>query len=113
MQSLVKDIANPFLGIVTGNLDVSNYFGCKWPDVRNTCAGTRSWGARNRGGSFITASINFMIIAWGVFLLIKKVNKIEDLADGEDEPIVDTKPQTTNGRHLFTEICDEVRKDRK
>jgi len=26
VQSLVKDIANPFLGIVTGNLDVSNYF---------------------------------------------------------------------------------------
>ena len=67
-------------------------FGFKWPDIRNTCVGARSWGARNRGGILITAIINFMIIAWSVFLIIKTVNKIKDLADGENESILTQNP---------------------
>ena len=64
------------------------------------------------GGSFITAIINFMIIGWAIFLLIKAVNKIEDLADGKDELTIDTKSKPPTAEELLTEIRDELREDR-
>ena len=69
-------------------------------------------GARNRGGSLITAIINFMIIALSVFLITKTVNKIKDLSDAENESIIDTKPKPPTVEQLLTEICDELLEDR-
>ena len=46
-------------------------------------------------------------------MLIKAVNKIEDLANGEDEPTVDTKPKPPMAEALRIEICDELREDVK
>ena len=64
-------------------------------------------------GNFITAIINFIIIASAIFLLIKAVNKIEDLADGKDELTIDTKSKPPTADELLTEIWDELREDRK
>jgi len=111
VQSLVKDIVNPLLGVVTGNLDFSNYFIALNGETYETLAKAREAGAPILAwGSFITAIINFMIIAWAVFLLIKAVNKIEDLVegDGDAEPPIKPKPPTVE--ELLTEIRDEIRK---
>ena len=60
--------------------------------------------------SFITAIINFMIIAWAVFLLIKAVNKIEDFVEGENDDEQSVKPKPPTVEQLLTEIRDEIRK---
>ena len=64
-------------------------------------------------GSFITTIINFMIIAWAVFLLIKAVNKIEDLVDGENEEEMEAGPKPPTAEELLTQIRDELRDSKK
>ena len=111
VQSLVKDIVNPLLGVVTGNLDFSNYFIALDGQVYDTLTKAREAGAPVLAwGSFITAIINFMIIAWAVFLLIQAVNKIEDLVEGDDDEEQPEKPKPPTVEELLTEIRDEIRK---
>lgn len=81
VTSMVNDLLQPVLGLATGGTDFSNYFlamdGNDYPTLR---------AARDAGapvfayGSFITAVINFLIIAFVVFLLVKAVNRIKDAA---------------------------------
>ncbi len=114
VQSLVKDIVNPLLGIVTGNLDFSNYFMALNGRTYETLALAREAGAPVLAwGSFITTIINFMIIAWAVFLLIKAVNKIEDLVDGENEEEMEAGPKPPTAEELLTQIRDELRDSKK
>ena len=114
VQSLVKDVVNPLLGVVTGNLDFSNYFLALNGQVYETLAQAREAGAPVLAwGSFVTAIINFMIIAWAVFLLIKAVNKIEDLVDGDEDVGVEAKSKPLSVEDLLTQIRDEMRKNRK
>ena len=111
VQSLVKDIVNPLLGVVTGNLDFSNYFVSLNGQVYETLAKAREEGAPVLAwGSFITAIISFMIIAWAVFLLIKAVNKIEDFVEGQNDDEQPAKPKQPTVEQLLTEIRDEIRK---
>lgn len=111
VQSLVKDIVNPLLGVVTGNLDFSNYFVALNGQVYETLAKAREEGAPVLAwGSFITAIINFMIIAWAVFLLIKAVNKIEDFVEVQNDDEHPAKPKPPTVEQLLTEIRDEIRK---
>jgi large conductance mechanosensitive channel len=111
VQSLVKDIVNPLLGVVTGNLDFSNYFVALNGQVFETLTKAREAGAPVIAwGSFITAIINFMIITWAVFLLIKAVNKIEDFVEGENDDEKPIKPKPPTVEQLLTEIRDEIRK---
>ena len=51
-----------------------------------------------------------MIIAWAVFLLIKAVNKIEDIVEGENDDEQPAKPKPPAVEQLLTEIRDEIRK---
>ena len=114
VQSLVKDVVNPLLGVVTGNLDFSNYFLALNGQAYETLSQAREAGAPVLAwGSFVTAIINFMIIAWAVFLLIKAVNKIEDLVDGDENVGVEAKSKPLSVEDLLTQIRDEMRENRK
>ena len=81
VTSLVEDIINPFIGLIVGGLDFSDLtFGLGE--------------AQFRYGAFITSVINFLIIAFVVFLLVKAVNRIKAAAERPDdvEPDVKTRP---------------------
>ncbi len=80
VTSLVNDLINPLIGFVVGGIDFSSY---------QIALGSGDHAATFRYGAFLTAVINFMIIAWVVFLLIKAVNKARDMVPTEktvDEP---------------------------
>lgn len=84
VTSLVGDLINPVIGIITGGTDFSgNYFVMNGVEV---APGTSLSAARDMGanvfawGSFLSAVINFLIIAFVVFLLVKMVNRIKDAA---------------------------------
>ena len=113
VQSLVKDIINPLLGVFTGNMDFSNYFWSLDGVSYATLAAAREAGSPVLAwGSFVTAIINFMIIAWAVFILVKVVNKVEDLVDGEeDDAVVESPtPKPPTVEELLTEIRDSLKK---
>ena len=78
VNSLVSDIIMPLIGSVTGGLDFSNYFIPLSAKVTATSlAEAKKQGAVLAWGNFITLVINFLIIAWVLFLAIKGINRLE------------------------------------
>ncbi len=77
--SLVSDLINPIIGLILGGVDFTNMYVVLKGTVP---AGAGLQAARDAGaavfayGSFITAVINFLIIAFVVFMLVKSVNKM-------------------------------------
>ncbi|MBB1248882.1 MULTISPECIES: large conductance mechanosensitive channel protein MscL [unclassified Rhizobium] len=76
VKSLVEDLIMPVVGAIIGNVDFSNYF----IPLSSTVTATSLAAAREQGavfayGNFITILINFLIVAWIIFLLIKVVNR--------------------------------------
>ena len=82
IASLVKDIIMPPLGLVTGGLDFSNQFvilksapggGAFATPAEAAKAGAITWNY----GNFLTLLINFLIVAFAIFLVIKAFNKLK------------------------------------
>ncbi|MFV0302116.1 MAG: large conductance mechanosensitive channel protein MscL [Paracoccus sp. (in: a-proteobacteria)] len=107
VTSLVGDLINPIIGIITGGTDFSSkYFVLSG----NAPEGAGLQAARDAGanvfayGSFISAVINFLIIAWVVFLLVKGVNRIKDAAMKKE--VVEEAPAGPTQEELLAQIRD-------
>ncbi len=75
INSIVNDLIMPVIGAVTGGLDFSNYFaGLSANVTAPTLVAAREQGAVLAYGSFITVVINFLIIAWILFMIVKAMN---------------------------------------
>ena len=78
VNSLVGDVMSPIIGAVIGGFDFSNYFLPLSSKVTATSlAEARKQGAVLAWGSFLTVVINFIIIAWVLFLVVKLMNQIK------------------------------------
>jgi len=101
VNSLVSDVVMPLIGSVTGGLDFSNYFIPLSSKVTATSlAEARKQGAVLAWGNFVTLSINFLIIAWVLFLAIKGINKLK----APEAPAAPAAP--SKEVQLLTEIRD-------
>ncbi|WP_373355163.1 large conductance mechanosensitive channel protein MscL [Pseudoroseicyclus sp. CXY001] len=108
VQSLVNDIINPFIGLILGGVDFSDMYvvmSGEVPEGAGLAAARESGAAIFAYGSFITAIINFVIIAFVVFLLVKGVNRIKDRAVKRGEP-VPAAPSGPTQEQLLTDIRD-------
>ncbi len=112
VKSLVTDVVNPILGLISGGMDFSNHFLSLDGRVYQSIALAKEAGSPVLAwGSFITAIINFLIVAWAVFLLIKLVNKLEDIVSG-DEDVAEAITEPTKSpsvEELLIEIRDELK----
>ena len=100
VQSLVGDIIMPLVGAVTGGLDFSNYFLPLSSKVTaDTLAEAKKQGAVLAWGSFLTIVINFIIIAFVLFLAIRGINRLMR-QEAEKAPALSKQEQ------LLTEIRD-------
>src|SRR5271165_4464037 len=78
VTSLVNDIIMPLVGAVTGGLDFSNYYLPLSSKVTaSSLVEAKKQGAVLAWGSFLTIGLNFLIIAWVLFLCIKGINKLK------------------------------------
>src|ERR1700720_2172968 len=78
VNSLVGDIITPLIGAVTGGLDFSNYFIPLSSKVTATSlAEAKKQGAVLAWGNFLTLAINFIIIAFALFLVVKAITKLK------------------------------------
>ena len=103
--SLVGDVIMPVVGALLGGLDFSNYFYGLGPEVTaGTLEAAKEQGAVLAYGSFITAIVNFVIIAFIIFLMVKAVNKMR--AEPEEEPAAAPPADIV----LLTEIRDALKK---
>ena len=77
IDSLVGDMIMPVVGAVVGGFDFSNYFVPLKKSVTATAlADAKKQGALLAWGNFITVCINFLLIAWVIFLAVKGMNRL-------------------------------------
>ncbi|EAV42175.1 large conductance mechanosensitive channel protein [Stappia aggregata IAM 12614] len=111
VTSLVNDLINPIVGLIIGGIDFTSMYVVLSGDVP---AGTGLAAARESGaavfayGAFLTSCINFLIIAFVVFMLVKSVNRIRSMAEKPDdvEPEVKSGPSEID---VLIEIRDELK----
>ncbi len=111
VTSMVGDLINPIIGLFTGGVDFTNNYAILAGTVP---AGASLEQAREAGasvfayGSFLMAVINFFIIAFVVFMLVRYVNKVKSLAEKPDEvaPEVHTGPSE---KDILIEIRDALK----
>ena len=77
VQSLVNDIIMPIIGFITGGIDFSNHYAQLAGAAQPTLAEARKAGATLAYGNFLTLVINFLIIAWVLFLVVKAINQFK------------------------------------
>jgi large conductance mechanosensitive channel len=79
VSSLVGDIIMPVVGAITGGLDFSNYYLPLSAKVQSglSYADAKKQGAVLGYGQFLTVAINFLIIAFVLFMAIRGINKIK------------------------------------
>jgi large conductance mechanosensitive channel len=77
VDSLVKDIITPVIGALTGGLDFSNYFlPLSSPVAADTLVEAKKQGAVLAWGNFLTLVINFIIVAFILFLVVRALNRL-------------------------------------
>ena len=109
VTALTEDILMPLIGAATGGLDFSSYF-IRLGDVPPSYGGSLAdYAALKKAGvpllgfgSFLTAVLNFLIVALAIFLLIKSANRAAGMSLG-------AVPPTPENVLLLREIRDELR----
>jgi large conductance mechanosensitive channel len=77
VDSLVADIIMPIVSKVFGGLDFSNYFVPLAGQTATTLVEAKKAGAVLAYGNFITVALNFVILAFVIFLMVKQINRLK------------------------------------
>ena len=102
INSLVNDIIMPVITLLTGGIDFTNWFVALDGGKYATLAAAQEAGAATLNyGVFITAIINFLLMALVIFLLVKTLNKLAEKAKKEKE---EAAPTTKICPHCMSEI---------
>ena len=108
VASLVADLINPIIGLFTGGVDFSGWFYVIGGGEYASLAAAQEAGASVFAiGNFIMAIINFLIIAFVVFMLVRTVNKVKEAAEKkEEEEAAAPEPAGPSQEDLLGEIRD-------
>lgn len=107
VNSMVADIIMPIIGAVTGGLDFSNYYtGLSSQVTASNLADAKKQGAVLAWGNFLTLTLNFIIIAWVLFVVVRLMNSLK-----KKEPAAPAAPpEPSDEVKLLTEIRDLLKK---
>lgn len=115
VTSLTEDVLMPVIGRIFGGLDFSSYFVRLGPVPANLAGSTDYAALKKAGvpllgyGAFITQAVNFLIVAFIIFMLLRTVNRVlalaaRDAAAAEAAPVAETTEVV-----LLREIRDELK----
>lgn len=112
VTSLVNDIVMPILGIFTKNIDFTNLFialdGKKYETLE---AAQKAEAAVITYGAFITNLLNFLIMAFVVFLIVREINKFRDKMTPAAEPTTKKCPRCMSEIHKDATKCPHCTAD--
>ncbi len=113
VNSLVGDVIMPLIGAITGaitgggGLDFSNYFiGLSHKVTEANLADAKKQGAVLAWGSFLTLTLNFLIVAFVLFLVIRGMSQFKR----KEAAAPAAPPKPTREEELLTEIRDLLKK---
>jgi len=105
VNSMVGDLIMPLIGAVSGGIDFSNYFLPLSSKVTaTTLAEAKKQGAVLGWGNFLTITLNFLIIAFVLFLAIRGLNRLVQKEKEAEKPAALSKTE-----QLLTEIRDQLK----
>ena len=108
VNSIVADLLMPVIALITGGIDFTNlYVQLSGVPVANDLEAARKAGATIAYGNFVTLAINFLIIAFVLFLVVKVMNRMKN----ESEPAVEAPPEVPADIALLAEIRDLLKKE--
>ncbi|AUR02682.1 large-conductance mechanosensitive channel [Phaeobacter inhibens] len=114
VKSMVSDLINPIIGVFTGGVDFTNSYLVL---AGNVSEGASLEAAREAGaavfahGAFVMAVINFLIIAFVVFMLVRYVNRLKDAAfKQEDAAPAEEAPAGPTELDVLLEIRDSLKR---
>lgn len=106
VKSLVDDIIMPVAGVFSGGMDFANHFIVLGTGSFETLAAAKEAGAATLNyGVFLNALINFLIVAFAVFIMVKNVNKMKKVE--EEKPAEPATPPRQEV--LLEEIRDALK----
>ncbi|MGB3279297.1 MAG: large conductance mechanosensitive channel protein MscL [Pseudorhodobacter sp.] len=112
VSSLVGDLINPIIGLIIGGIDFSNMYvvlSGTVPEGASLAAAREAGASVFALGAFIMAVINFLIIAFVVFILVKMVNRVKEAAVKE-EAAAPAAPAGPTDNELLAEILAALKK---
>lgn len=110
VKSFIDDILNPIIGVFAGGIDFSNLFVNLGSGTYDTLTAAQEAGAPTVNyGLFINAVINFLIVAFVLFMIIKQTNRLKKAA--EEAPAEPDTPTPAADIVLLTEIRDLLARD--
>ncbi|RGE46541.1 large conductance mechanosensitive channel protein MscL [Comamonas testosteroni] len=108
VDSVVADLIMPLVGLIFGKLDFSNLFvvlGTLPADVPRTLDAVKKAGIPVFAyGNFITVAVNFLILAFIIFMMVKQINRLKREAPAAPEEA----PATPEDIQLLREIRDSL-----
>jgi large conductance mechanosensitive channel len=104
VDSIVSDLIMPLVGKLLGGLDFNNYYLPLAGQTATNLADAKKGGAVFAYGSFITVALNFVILAFIIFLMVRQINKLKGAAPPAPPP------PTPEDVLLLREIRDALRK---
>ncbi|WP_329604386.1 large conductance mechanosensitive channel protein MscL [Undibacterium griseum] len=109
VESLVGDVVMPIVGRIFGGLDFSNYYlPLNGQSTSMTLIEAKKAGGVLAYGSFITVSVNFLILAFIIFQMVRLFNKLKQ-AEAKSEP-APAPAVTSEDILLLREIRDSLKK---
>ena len=108
VASLVADIIMPVIGAITGGLDFSNYYIALSSKVQAglSYADAKKQGAVLGYGQFITVAINFIIVAFVLFAVIRAMNRLKRREEAKVDAVA--APALPADVQLLSEIRDQM-----
>lgn len=108
--SAIDDLVMPLVGKAIGNVDFSNLFVALYsaPEVPATLVEAKKLGPVFAYGNFITILIQFLILAWIIFLMVKGINRLRRQQAAAPAPAAPPAPTPTE--QLLAEIRDELKR---
>lgn len=106
VDSVVGDLIMPIVGKIFGGLDFNNYFIALSGQTATTLVEAKKAGAVFAYGSFITILLNFIILAFIIFVMIKQMNRLKR----QEAAAPAAPPPTPEDIVLLREIRDSLKK---
>ena len=104
VDSLVGDVVMPVVGAIFGGVDFSNHFIPLAGQTAATLAEAKKAGAVLPYGNFVTVALNFAILAFIIFIMVRQINRMKKAAPPAPPPA------TPEDVVLLREIRDALRK---
>lgn len=110
--SLVNDVFMPLIGLLIGGIDLGQLNIVLKPEVLDE-AGEVVTAAVTLGlGTFLSTILDFILVAFVIFLVVKGINKLHTLGKKDEEPEPE-EPETPTAEDLLTEIRDLLKEQQK